>query len=205
MRDAAEFFLRGGITGSMNSQTVRSRSTIRLILAASSTLLLLLAPRAWAQVEGAATTQREPAPVITGPLVQDFAFLAGRWRGGVSGGGLFDEDWSQPAADSMMGMFRYMENGKVQFYEFMVIEATPSGPVLHVRHFDPGLTGWEEKNAPLTFTVDSSSEKQVVFVNADKSTTVTYRRSSPVALSETLEREAGGHKGKQQFAFGLVQ
>jgi len=205
MRDAVEFFVRGAINRNMNSQTIRSRCTIRLILIASFTSLLLLAPGARAQVEGAGTTQREPAPVITGPLVQDFAFLTGRWRGGISGGGLFDEEWSQPSADSMMGMFRYMESGKVQFYEFMVIEASPSGPVLYLRHFDPGLTGWEEKNAPLTFTVDSSSEKQVVFVNADKSTTLTYRRSSATALSETLEREAGGHKGKQQFAFGLVQ
>lgn len=189
----------------MNSQTIRSRIGLRLILAALVAWILSPAPGAWAQLEGAGATQRQPAPVITGPLVQDFSFLTGRWRGGISGGGLFDEVWSPPSADSMMGMFRYIESGRVQFYEFMVIEATPSGPVLNLRHFDPGLTGWEEKNAPLTFTVDSSSEKQVVFVNADKSTTLTYRRSSPVALSETLEREAGGHKGKQQFAFGLVQ
>jgi Domain of unknown function (DUF6265) len=156
-----------------------------------------------AQVEGGGTSQRAPAPVVSGPLVQDFAFLAGRWRGGISGG-LFDEEWSEPSADCMMGMFRYMEDGKLKFYEFMVIEASPSGPILHLRHFDPGLTGWEEKDAPLSFTVDSSTESQVVFVNADKSTTLTYRRSSPVALTEVLEREAGGHKGKQQFAFGLI-
>lgn len=205
MRDAAEFFLRGGIIRRINLQAFRTRSTLCAILAVSAVLILLPAPGARAQVEGAGTTQRQPAPVITGPLVQDFSFLTGRWRGGISGGGLFDEEWSEASADTMMGMFRYMENGKVQFYEFMVIEATPSGPVLHLRHFDPGLTGWEEKNAPLTFTVDSSSEKQVVFVNADKSTTLTYRRSSPVALSETLEREASGHKGKQQFSFGLIQ
>lgn len=204
MRDAAGRFWRGGIIRRMTSRAARSRFTIRLTPIAAAIAILLSAPGARAQVEGAATAQRQPAPVITGPLVQDFAFLTGRWRGGISGG-LFDEEWGQPGADSMMGMFRYMENGKVQFYEFMVIEAAPSGPVLHLRHFDPGLTGWEEKNAPLTFTVDSSSESQVVFVNADKSVTLTYRRSSPSALSETLEREAGGHKGKQQFSFGLIQ
>jgi hypothetical protein len=167
-------------------------------------LLSIPAVRAHAQVEGATTAQRPPAPVVNGPLVQDLAFLTGRWRGGIQGG-LFDEEWSQPSADTMMGMFRYMENGKVQFYEFMVIEAGPGGPLLRVRHFDPGLTGWEEKNTPLSFTVDSYTESQVVFVNADKSTTLTYRRSSPVELTKVLEREAGGHKGKQQFAFSLIQ
>lgn len=205
MREAAEFFWRSTFTERMTLRMVRYLSTLCRILVVPAVSLLVLATSARAQAEGADTTQRQPAPVVTGPLVQDFSFLAGKWRGGMSGGGLFDEEWSQPSADSMMGMFRYVESGRVRFYEFMVIEATPTGPVLHVRHFDPGLTGWEEKNAPLTFTVDSSSEKQVVFVNADKSTTVTYRRSSVSALSETLERDVGGHKGKQQFAFGLVQ
>ncbi len=167
-------------------------------------LLFRPAVTAHAQVEGSSPAQRPPAPVVTGPLVQDFAFLTGRWRGGITGG-LFDEEWSQPSSDSMMGMFRYMENGKVQFYEFMVIETSPGGPELHVRHFDPGLTGWEEKGAPLTYTVDSATENQVVFVNADKSSTITYRRSSPVTLTEVLEREAGGHKGKKEFAFSLNQ
>jgi len=177
-----------------------------LLLTECVTLGLLLAPSlcAAAQVEGPATAQHAPAPVVNGPLVQDFAFLTGRWRGGIQGG-LFDEEWSQPSSDSMMGMFRYMENGKVHFYELMVIEASPSGPVLHLRHFDPGLTGWEDKSAPLTYMVESCTENEVVFVNGDKSTTLTYRRSSPTALTETLEREAGGHKGKQEFTFGLIQ
>jgi hypothetical protein len=177
-----------------------------LFWTACATTVLLVAPAlpAPAQVEGPAPAQHAPAPVVNGPLVQDFAFLTGRWRGGIQGG-LFDEEWSQPSADSMMGMFRYMENGKVHFYEFMVIEATPSGPLLHLRHFDPGLTGWEDKGAPLTYTVESYTENQVVFVNGDKSTTLMYRRSSPTALTETLEREAGGHKGKQEFTYGLIQ
>lgn len=182
------------------------RVACRLLLTALIPLCLSLAQAVpgRAQVEGAAPAQRPPAPIVNGPLVQDFAFIAGNWRGGVSGG-LFDEQWSQPSADSMMGMFRYMENGKVKFYEFMAIEASPSGPVLHLRHFDPGLTGWEEKDAPVTFTVDSFTESQVVFVNADKSTTLTYRRSSPQALAVVLERSVGGHKGKQEFSFGAVK
>jgi hypothetical protein len=190
----------------MSSQLNSRRRILPRLLPAAlvlACLALAAAAPARAQVDGAGTAQHPAAPVVNGPLVQDFSFLTGRWRGGISGG-LFDEEWSQPSSDSMMGMFRYMENGKVKFYEFMVIEASPSGPVLHVRHFDPGLTGWEEKDAPLAFTVESFTESQVVFVNPDKSSTVTYRRSSPTALAEVLERSAGGHKGKQEFAFGLT-
>ncbi|HUI41010.1 MAG TPA: DUF6265 family protein [Terriglobia bacterium] len=143
---------------------------------------------------------QRPAPVINGPLVQQLAFLAGRWRGGVTGGS-FDEEWSQPAADSMTGMFRYAENGKVKFYEFMVIEAAASGPVLRLRHFDPGLDAWEEKNAALSYPLQSFTEKQVVFASPDKSTRLTYRRSAPDALVMVLERTAAGHTGRQEFDF----
>ena len=152
------------------------------------------------QAQSKAPVEQRPAPVINGPLVQELAFLAGRWRGGVTGG-LFDEEWSHPAADSMMGMFRYMENGKVKFYEFMVIEATASGPVLRVRHFDPGLEAWEEKAAALSYPLQSFAGNQVVFASPDKSTRITYRRTGPGALTMVLERTAGGHTGKQEFNF----
>jgi len=162
-----------------------------------------LPPGLRAQVEGG-SRQQSPAPVVNGPLVQDLAFLAGRWQGGVAGG-LFDEEWSSPSADSMMGMFRYMENGKVQFYEFMTIEATPAGPVLRLRHFDPGLAAWEDKDAALSFPVTSFAENQVVFATPDKSTKLTYRRSGTDSLVAILERSASGHKGKQEFDFALIK
>jgi len=142
--------------------------------------------------------------VVNGPLVQDLGFIAGSWRGGVAGG-MFDEQWSQPSADSMIGMFRYMEGGKVKFYEFMAIEATDAGPVLRLRHFDPGLAAWEDKTAPLTLSVAGFTDNQVIFESSDKSTRLTYRRSSADALTVLLERAAGGHSGKQEFNFTLIK
>lgn len=156
-----------------------------------------------AQVEGGIRRQ-SPAPIVNGPLVQDLAFLVGRWRGGVAGG-LFDEEWSSPSADTMMGMFRYMENGKVQFYEFMTIEATAAGPVLRLRHFDQGLAAWEGKDAAQSFPVASFAENQVVFATPDKSTKLTYRRSQTESLVVILERTAAGHAGKQEFDFTLIK
>lgn len=155
------------------------------------------------QVEGG-TSAQHPAPVVNGPLVQDLAFISGHWQGGVAGG-MFDEEWSAPSADSMMGMFRYMEDGSVKFYEFMVVEATASGPVLRLRHFDPGLTAWEEKDAALKLPVSSSTENQVVFSSADNSVRLTYRRSSPQTLTVILEHNAGGHKGRQEFDYSLIK
>jgi len=175
-----------------------------IVLAAVSVEILTgsLAP-ACGQVDGGGR-QQPPAPVVNGPLVQDLAFLVGRWRGGVTGG-LFDEEWSAPSAETMMGMFRYMENGKVQFYEFMTIEATPAGPVLRLRHFDLGLAAWEEKDAALSYPVVSFTPNEVVFATPDKSTKLTYRRAQPNSLVAILERTGAGHAGKQEFDFALIK
>jgi hypothetical protein len=166
-------------------------------------LPLVSHPVELAQVEGSTGVQH-PAPVVNGPLIQDFAFISGHWKGGVTGG-LFDEEWSLPSSDSMTGMFRYMEGGAVKFYEFMAIEAAPAGPVLRLRHFDPGLVAWEEKDGAISLPVSSFAEKQVVFSNPDNSIRLTYRRSSADTLTVVLERTAGGHKGKQEFDYSLIK
>ena len=75
----------------------------------------------------------------------DLAFIAGQWRGEMQGG-ITEENWSLAAGDSMMGVFRFVKNGKAVFYEMLLIEATPNGPVLRLKHFHPGLRGWEEKD-----------------------------------------------------------
>lgn len=172
---------------------------------ALSSLGFALGPRPMrpGQVEGG-TSPQHAAPIVNGPLIQDLAFISGHWQGGVTGG-MFDEEWSPPSADSMMGMFRYTESGAVKFYEFMVIEATPAGPVLRLRHFDPGLIAWEEKEGALSLPVASSTEKQVVFSNADGSVRLTYRRTASDMLTVILERNAGGHKGRQEFDYSLVK
>ncbi|HEY6291559.1 MAG TPA: DUF6265 family protein [Terriglobia bacterium] len=185
---------------------LRSQPCLRRALGLLAAALLWLAvgsrPLQFAQAQQPGT--QPPAPVVNGPLVQDLGFIAGNWRGGVAGG-IFDEQWSQPSADSMIGMFRYMEAGKVKFYEFMAIEATAAGPVFRLRHFDPGLAAWEDKSAPLSLPVASFTENQVVFETTDKSTHLTYRRSSADSLTVVLERTAGGHTGKQEFNFTLIK
>ena len=185
----------------------QSRRVLRRWLWALALFVLGLAlesrPMRPCQVEGG-TSPQHAAPVINGPLIDDLAFIAGHWQGGVAGG-LFDEEWSPPAADSMMGMFRYTESGVVKFYEFMTIEATPAGPALHLRHFDPGLSAWEGKEGELSLPVSTFTEKQVIFANADGSIRLTYRRGSADTLTVILERNAGGHKGRQEFNYSLVK
>lgn len=46
--------------------------------------------------------------------LRDVAFIAGNWRGEMEGG-VAEEDWKAPLGDNMMGMFRYVKDGKATF------------------------------------------------------------------------------------------
>jgi hypothetical protein len=51
-----------------------------------------------------------------------------------------------------MGMFRQTSaEGGLRFYEFYSIQENAGSLVLKVKHFNPDLTGWEEKNDTVDF------------------------------------------------------
>lgn len=67
--------------------------------------------------------------------------------------------WSEPDANgALMGMFRYFDTeGKVQFYEFWVLDETG----MKLRHFNPDFTAWEDKTEFIDFTMVETSESKV--------------------------------------------
>ncbi|HET6381407.1 MAG TPA: DUF6265 family protein [candidate division Zixibacteria bacterium] len=76
----------------------------------------------------------------------DLAWLTGRWLGG-DGADRLEEVWIAPHAGTLPGMFRWHRNGQPRFYELMSVEPEGSGLVCRIKHFDPGLRGWQEKTA----------------------------------------------------------
>ena len=110
-------------------------------------------PGVWAD-----EVQAPPAPAL-----EDFSWLAGHWQGEPPGGGQAEEIWTQPAAGAMMGSFRWTRGDKVIVYEFLLLEQTEQGIVLHLRHYGPGSIGWEEKDAPLTFQLLEGSPQGATF------------------------------------------
>lgn len=52
--------------------------------------------------------------------IEDMKWLAGTWRG-KGMGGTVEEIWSEPQAGVMMGMFRFMQEGKLQMLELMTL------------------------------------------------------------------------------------
>src|SRR5206468_2932453 len=69
--------------------------------------------------------------------VESLAFMAGAWEksdGAVS----MEEHWTAPQGGCMMGMFRQV-NGDKKLREFEVIEESPEGMIMTIKHFSPDL------------------------------------------------------------------
>ncbi len=117
-----------------------------------TSLILLLA------LAGGATATTEAAK----PRVEDLAWLAGHWRG-EGFGGQVEEIWSQPLGGTMVGTFRLVQDGKVNFYEIVVLEADADGLVMKVKHFHGDFTAWEEKADSVDFRLESVEQNSAIF------------------------------------------
>jgi len=94
--------------------------------------------------------------------VGDLGWLAGDWVG-REGDSYIQEQWSVPQGKDMMGMFRLIQAGEVVFYEFMTLTRDASGTQLRIKHFDPGLVGWEEKADSVVFRLVEAGDQRAVF------------------------------------------
>jgi hypothetical protein len=94
--------------------------------------------------------------------VADLAWFNGRWQG-THGEDAVEEQWSDVAGGTMMSMFRWLKEGKVRFYELMTLEPEAEGVLLRIKHFSPGLMGWEEKNDSVVLALVHLSPGKAVF------------------------------------------
>ena len=113
----------------------------------ASLLLIIACPAAVAAQKPGLTPNTlayDSTQVRPKATLSDIAWLTGHWRGPALGG-MSEEVWSDPEANSMMGMYRLMKDGQVVFYEIMSIQPDGGSLVLALKHFNADLTGWEEK------------------------------------------------------------
>jgi hypothetical protein len=122
--------------------------------------------------------------------IKDLSFMAGKW---ITKGewGDMEENWSAPMGNSMMCSYRCVKDGKIVFYEFIVIEQQAEGPVMKLRHFSPGNIAWEEKDKPYDYPLMflDLDDKVARFERPDKKTSLTFQRVSLDKLKVTLERQ----------------
>lgn len=89
--------------------------------------------------------QKSPSATLA-----EMDWLAGHWTGNAFGG-VSEEIWAKPAGGAMMGMFRQVNNGKTVFYELMTLVEEQGTILMRLKHFNPNLTGWEEKDKTVDF------------------------------------------------------
>jgi hypothetical protein len=120
--------------------------------------------------------------------ISDLKFMSGKWTTSSDWGDM-EENWSEPMGDNMMCSYRCVKNGKIVFYEFIVIEQQTKGPVMKLRHFSPGNIGWEEKDKPYEYNLIFLDDNVARFERPDKKTSLTFERQSADKLKVTLDRQ----------------
>lgn len=82
--------------------------------------------------------------------VEQMAWLEGFWQG-EGMGGVVEEVWSPPTAGSLMGVFRFIREDAVSFYEIVTLTEEHGSLMLRLKHFHPDLKGWEEQEETVDF------------------------------------------------------
>jgi hypothetical protein len=134
--------------------------------------------------------------------VSQLNWIAGHWQGELWGGKL-EEIWTEAEGDCMMGMFRFVKDNKVKFYEFLTIEQESEGPVLKLKHFNRGLKGWEEKEVSIDFPLISSTTNEVLFQRREKDTPtkMMFRLKDNETLVVILENLKDGKWVAEEFLY----
>lgn len=126
--------------------------------------------------------------------LKDVDWISGTWQGEAMGG-LCEEFWDKPSANTMMFCFKFIENNQVVFYELGHIKEIDKSLILEIKHFGADLKGWEKQDEKKTFrlvklddnhayfdqfTFEKVSENEmnlyVVFQESGKEMTFNYKR-----------------------------
>jgi hypothetical protein len=127
--------------------------------------------------------------------IEDVAWLAGHWKGeGL--GGQSEEFWTAPSQESMTGLFRLVKDGKTVFQEIFIITEKENSLILRLKHFNPDLTGWEEKNQTVDFPLVKVAPNEAYFSG------LTYRKLPDGSLQIFLKlRQKSGETVEEEFRF----
>jgi hypothetical protein len=152
-----------------------------------------VAPHAHGQTPGSTPNTLRLADGAPRPpaRVADLTWLTGRWIGeGL--GGQAEETWSEPAGNAMVGYFRLVRDGKPVFYELMTLLEAEGSVELRLKHVNPDMTGWEEKNDYVTFELVKRDGTTAHFSG------LTFRREGD-ALEIFLALRSGDQVREEKF------
>lgn len=101
-------------------------------------------------------------PAADPQQLEDLEWLVGHWRG-TGFGGTCEETWQPASGGSMIGTFKLVVDNHVNFYEIITLTIEDGEPTMRLKHFNPDLTGWEERDEVVSFPFVSSAEDELKF------------------------------------------
>ena len=159
------------------------------------TLCMMINTSIWAQQNTAHTRAYDESSSGTPEAtLQDVEWIAGHWRGEAFGG-TTEEIWSPPLGNSMMGSFKLVAGGEVQFYELMAIVEEGGTLILRLKHFHGNMRGWEEKDETVDFKLVALAEGKAYFDN------LTFERNSDDSITVYVVVEDNGKSQEMAFPY----
>ncbi len=156
-------------------------------LAALLAIALLAAPAA-AQQTRTAVPGSTPPPA----RVADLSWLEGTWAGDGFGSKL-QETYTAAAGGQMPGHFSITSNGKPTLYEFVMIAEVGPSIEYRVRHINPDMTAWEEKERFVRFPL-VAVEKDAWYFDG-----LTIRRTGPDSAEHVVLIKSRDGKEKEEL------
>lgn len=149
--------------------------------------LALISSAAWADD----TRSLAPGGVSPKATVGDAAWISGRWVG-EGFGAVVEEVMSPPAGNAMIGHFRMVGKDGPSFYELVQIREENGSLVYRVKHFNPDLKGWEEKDKTVDFPL-VAVERDALYFDG-----LTIKRTGPDEVTHWVRVK--GRDGKTEEA-----
>jgi hypothetical protein len=157
--------------------------------------------------QGQAAAAIGSAPRAKASLAQ-VAWIAGPWRG-MLGDRQIEQHWMTPAANSMVAMYRSIQNDRATLYELLAIEQDGESLMLRIKHFSPGagLAGREAKDQSIDHALVRVDGRTAVFegTGTDNPSRVTFTSPDPDTLTITVERMRDGKLVPTDFRYTRVK
>ena len=126
--------------------------------------------------------------------IQDYAWLAGHWKGDGFGG-TSEEVWTKPENGVMMGMYRHHnKDGELVFYEFITLDKEG----MKLKHFNADMSAWETKEEFVHFEAVEATPKKLVFKG------LVFEKKSKREMEVSLRMNRGGKIETEVFHFKRV-
>jgi len=126
--------------------------------------------------------------------ISDVAWIHGHWKGEALGG-IVEELWSLPLGGSMMGSFKLVSEGEVNFYELQTISEENGSLVFRLKHFGNQLDGWEEKEKPEDQVLIKLTDSRAYFDG------ITFEKVGDKGLNIYVVFEQKGQMTEAKFAY----